>query len=43
LEFTSELTPQPDWKPVEPAPSGNVFTTSMTQTPRFFRLRNMEQ
>lgn len=38
LEFAAQLGPQPDWKPVLPAPTGNVFSTPMNQPYRFFRL-----
>lgn len=39
LQSASQLGPQPDWKPVEPAPPGNVFLTPTDQPLRFFRLR----
>lgn len=38
LQFTGQLGASPDWKAVEPPPTGNAFITPMDQPLRFFRL-----
>jgi hypothetical protein len=38
LQFSGHLGSSPNWKAVEPAPTGNVFLTPMDQPLRFFRL-----
>lgn len=39
LQFSTALGPEAVWRPVEPAPGGNAYTTAPLSQTRFFRLQ----
>ncbi|MGE3311921.1 MAG: hypothetical protein AB7O66_18295 [Limisphaerales bacterium] len=41
LEFSPTVGELADWKPVDPQPVGNTFTTPCAQPARYFRLRSL--